>query len=107
MARAATEREPGAQPFDTIELLLQGGGALGAYETRLRDPRPNVLLVAGDFPPRDFQTARHDRRIPRLRFLRASFLGELAAKGRASRRRIGQAADQEGSPRLHEPKIAR
>jgi len=37
MARAATEKpkqrwEPGAPPFDTIALLLQGGGALGAYE---------------------------------------------------------------------------
>jgi NTE family protein len=37
MTRAATQRpkqrlEPGALPFDTIALLLQGGGALGAYE---------------------------------------------------------------------------
>jgi NTE family protein len=37
MARAAAERpkqrrEPGSLPFDTIALLLQGGGALGAYE---------------------------------------------------------------------------
>ena len=37
MTRAATQRpkqrlEPRALPFDTIALLLQGGGALGAYE---------------------------------------------------------------------------
>jgi NTE family protein len=37
MARAATEtpkqrRPPGSSPFDTIALLLQGGGALGAYQ---------------------------------------------------------------------------
>ena len=37
MARPAKERptrrlEPAAPPFDTIALLLQGGGALGAYE---------------------------------------------------------------------------
>ena len=37
MARAVTDKpkqrwEPGAPPFDTIALLLQGGGALGAYE---------------------------------------------------------------------------
>jgi len=37
MARAAIEKpkqrlELGALPFDTIALLLQGGGALGAYE---------------------------------------------------------------------------
>jgi NTE family protein len=37
MASAAAEkskqqRQPGSPPFDTIALLLQGGGALGAYE---------------------------------------------------------------------------
>jgi NTE family protein len=37
MVRAVTERpkqqlQPGPPPFDTIALLLQGGGALGAYE---------------------------------------------------------------------------
>ncbi len=37
MARAAADipkqrREPGSPPFDTIALLLQGGGALGAYQ---------------------------------------------------------------------------
>src|SRR5215472_7765519 len=37
MTRAATQRpkqrlEPGSPPFETIALLLQGGGALGAYQ---------------------------------------------------------------------------